>query len=163
MASEIEAMSLIEKTVEALDEAQRMRVLHWTMSRFNVHPNAKVPHVALREEGGSVGEGTYATFAELFDAAQPSVERDKALVAAYWVQVCTGEQSFQAQILNNLLKDLGHGVGNITEALTQLKNDRPALMLQLKKSGLSQQARKTYKLTEEGSRRVRRMISKEDL
>ena len=59
------------------------------------------------------------------------------------------------------MKDLGHGVGNITDALTALKEERPALILQLKKSGTSKQARKTYKLTQEGIRRVQGMMLRE--
>lgn len=79
------------------------------------------------------------------------------MVAAYWVQVCQGTGSFQSQSLNDGLKDLGHGIGNITEALSQLKDDRPALLLQLKKSGNTRQARKTYKLTQAGMKRVEEM------
>ena len=82
---------------------------------------------------------------------------EKALVAAYWMQFFENAPSFPAQPLNDLLKDLGHRVGNITEALTALKNERPALILQLKKSGTSRQARKIYKLTQEGARRVAAM------
>ena len=79
-------------------------------------------------------------------------------MASYWAQVCENQSSFAAQTLNTQLKDLGYGVGNITEAFTALKSERPALVLQLKKSGTSRQARKTYKLTQEGVRRVQTML-----
>jgi len=97
----------------------------------------------------------------LFDAAHAKTEKEKALVAAYWVQISQGQPSFPAQILNSSLKDLGHGVSNITDSLDALKTEKPALILQLKKSGTSKQARKTYKLTAEGARRVQQMISNE--
>ncbi len=162
MAGEIEAMRTLEEALEALDEGARSRVLQWAWSRFGSTPRSSGT-APLQSAPTSLGNTSdFATFAELFDAASPTIERDKALVAAYWAQICQGQQTFQSQSLNNDLKDLGHGVGNITEALTQLKAYRPALILQLKKSGLSKQARKTYKLTEEGARRVRRMISKEE-
>jgi hypothetical protein len=105
----------------------------------------------------------YETFADLFNAANPKTEKDKAAVAAYYAQVCEEAGSFQSQSLNDLLKNLGHGIGNITEALNQLKNERPALILQLKKSGSSRQARKTYKLTLEGIKRVESMVQGEAL
>ena len=92
---------------------------------------------------------------------RPRTEIDKAMVAAYWVQVCQGAGSFQSQSLNDALKDLGHRIGNITEALNQLKDDRPTLVLQLKKSGNTRQARKTYKLTQAGMARVEEMIQSE--
>jgi hypothetical protein len=161
MADEFEAMKKIEETLAALDDGQRTRTLQWVWSRF-ADGMASSKSASFRT-GPSVigatasGERAYETFAELFDAANPTVERDKALVAAYWVQVCLNQQSFPSQTLNTELKDLGHGVGNITEALTQLKEERPAQILQLKKSGLSKQARKTYKLTQEGIKRVESM------
>lgn len=162
MADEFEAMKKIEETLSALDEGQRTRTLQWVWSRFadgtSFSKSGFTKATGSASASTQTAQGQFETFAELFDAAQPGVERDKALVAAYWVQVCRGEQSFPSQTLNSELKDLGHGIGNITEALTQLKDERPALVLQLKKSGLSKQARKTYKLTQEGIKRVDTMI-----
>jgi hypothetical protein len=56
------------------------------------------------------------------------------------------------------LKNLGQGLANITNAIDGLRNQKPALVLQLKKSGKSQQARKTYKLTVAGIKAVEVMI-----
>ncbi|MGO9398781.1 MAG: hypothetical protein ACLP19_13235 [Xanthobacteraceae bacterium] len=154
---ELEAMKKIAAALEPLDAAARARALQWAVSRFHGSgaPMAIGSLALANERGGEPAiSGPFGSFAELFDAASPSTEKDKALVAAYWMQVCQGATSFPAQSLNDLLKDLGHRVGNITEALNQLKSDRPALVLQLKKSGTSKQARKTYKLTMEGARRV---------
>jgi len=158
---EIGAMSAISSALDELDSDARTRVLHWAMSHYglaNSGPKSfQAPGTNLNYPHTST-TGRYGTFAELFDAAQPNTEREKAMVAAYWLQVCESNENFQSQSLNDLLKNLGHGIGNITEALNQLKNDRPALLLQLKKSGSSRQARKTYKLTLEGSKRVEAMI-----
>lgn len=130
------------------------------MSRFrNSKAIAEFEQTAMRSLTSVPSSAGYGTFAELFDAAGPTMEKDKALVAAYWMQVCENAPSFPAQPLNDLLKDLGHRIGNITEALTALKNERPALILQLKKSGSSRQARKIYKLTQEGARRVAAMTN----
>jgi hypothetical protein len=101
------------------------------------------------------------SFAELFDAADPKTDKDRALAAAYWAQICQSQTTFPAQTLNASLKDLGHGLSNITVALDGLKDEKPALILQLKKSGTSKQARKTYKLTVEGAKRVRQMLDHE--
>src|SRR5665213_807961 len=154
---EIKAMGTISSALEDLESDARARVLYWAMSRYGITSAGqkafKMPGVNTNGGAGST-PGEYATFADLFDAAKPITEREKAMVAAYWLQVCENAESFQSQSLNDLLKDLGHGIGNITEALNQLKNDRPALLLQLKKSGSSRQARKTYKLTQVGTRRV---------
>ena len=159
---ELDAMKKIAAALEPLDEAARARALQWAISRFRalkpsqiLEPMSQSPYVA--SDAGTSGE--HGSFAELFDAACPTTEKDKALVAAYWLQVCENAPSFPAQSLNDLLKNLGHRVGNITEALTALKNERPALVLQLKKSGTTRQARKIYKLTQEGSKRVATMVN----
>jgi hypothetical protein len=157
---ELEAMKTIAAALEPLDAAARARALQWAISRFHSSgAPMTIGGLAPSNEPGSEPErsGPFGSFAELFDAASPTTEKDKALVAAYWMQVCQGATSFPAQSLNDLLKDLGHRVGNITEALNQLKSERPALVLQLKKSGTSKQARKTYKLTSEGAKRVSAM------
>ena len=157
-------MKKIADALESLDEAARQRALHWANSRFRATRmgNADGGSTSAQQFGttNEPSENTvrFETFAELFEAANPNIEKEKALIASYWEQVCQSSPSFASQSLNAGLKDLGHGIGNITEALTALKNDRPALILQLKKSGTSRQARKTYKLTQEGMRRVQTMI-----
>ncbi|HEY2007989.1 MAG TPA: hypothetical protein VGH23_03295 [Rhizomicrobium sp.] len=161
---EIQAMAIASRALDELDEAARKRVLAWLCQRFgggHLPIAAKVTGIATPIFAAEPGTG-FAAFAELFDAADPKTEKEKALVAAYWVQISQGQPSFPAQTLNSNLKDLGHGVGNITDSLDTLKTEKPALILQLKKSGTSKQARKTYKLTSEGARRVQQMISKEE-
>lgn len=167
--NEIKAMGAVSAALENLENEGRARVLFWAMSHYGVASPPARPNWAVGGKSGSEAGAVlaavsgYETFADLFNAAHPKTEKDKALVAAYWVQVCESAGSFQSQSLNDLLKDLGHGIGNITEALNQLKDDRPALVLQLKKSGSSRQARKTYKLTLEGSKRVDAMTRTEPM
>jgi len=160
---ELDAMKKIAAALEPLDDAARARALQWASARFRNsksvfafdQPTSRGTEVASEPSISS----EYGSFAELFEAANPITEKDKALVAAYWTQVCENVSAFPAQSLNVLLKDLGHGIGNITEALTALKIEKPALVLQLKKAGTSKQARKTYKLTLEGAKRVAAMAN----
>ncbi len=158
---ELDAMKKIATALEPLDDAARARALQWASARFRNSKSVisfdQSPSHGPEMASGPSASNEYGSFAELFDAANPITERDKALVAAYWTQVCENVSAFPAQSLNTLLKDLGHGIGNITEALTALKNEKPALVLQLKKAGTTQQARKTYKLTLEGAKRVAAM------
>lgn len=158
---EIDAMKKIAAALEPLGDAARRRALQWAVSRFRsvaVGEEPIGPSHAPSQSGPSGEAHDFQAFADLFEAANPKTDREKALIAAYWVQVCQAQPFFASQALNSELKDLGHGVGNITEALTGLRTDRPALALQLKKSGNTRQARKTYKLTQEGVRRVQTML-----
>lgn len=118
-----------------------------TSARASKDPKASPGHV-----------GRFASFPELFDAARPRLEKEKALVAAYWLQICQTTDALNAQAINSELKHLGHGLSNVTEALSSLIAEKPALILQIRKSGSSKQARKLYKLSEAGRRRVLEMI-----
>lgn len=102
---------------------------------------------------------SYKTFGEFFNAADPQTTADKALVAGYWLQVCQGAESFDGQSANKELTHLGHKIANITNAISALNAQKPSLAIQLKKSGSSQQARKTYKITTAGEAAVKAMIN----
>jgi hypothetical protein len=98
-------------------------------------------------------------FYELFNAAGPETGSDRALVAGYWFQKILGNSTLDSFLLNKELKNLGYPASNITRDLDTLMKKRPQLVYQTKKGGTSQQARKSYKLSDEGIRAVERMIA----
>ena len=170
--AEFSAMQTLSSALEPLDEGARRRAVSYIVARlgiaapatFGTAPQRAEDSRAEEEEPAIKGESvappsTYSTFAELYDAAQPTTTALRALVAGYWLQACQGGESFDGQSANAALKHLGHGLPNITNAIDSLKNQKPALALQLKKSGKTQQARKTYKLTTAGLRAVEEMIN----
>lgn len=164
---EFAAMQSVYKALEALSPEARQRVMAYNNSRLEIAKSLQMAGNATADtvEEKEVAEITkqqagatkYGSFAELFDAAQPTSNSDKVLVAGYWLQVCQSQDSWDSQSANTLLKNLGHGIANITNAIDGLKNQKPALALQLKKSGSSQQARKTYKVTVSGITAVEAM------
>jgi hypothetical protein len=166
MQKELEVMSQIAKLLEQLDGPARSRVIGWTISALDVQVSkpASPGGVSNRNVQPPVSseEISHSNFAEVFHAAGPRSEKEKALVAAYWVQQSSGADRFVAQQLNTELKHIGYGVANITDALNQLISDRPNFVIQLTKSGSSKQARKTYKITDAGLRRVAEMLSAEN-
>jgi hypothetical protein len=168
---EIDAMATISATLAGLaDEQARARVLRYANERFGVsaqsvpelqrtaqgqHREEKAP-AALRQ--GSPAEPIFSEFADLFDAVSPATDMDKAVTAAYWLQCCMAQASWGGFRVNSLLKDMGHGVGNVTTALTGAQQHKPALVRQTSKSGKSRQARKTYKLTTSGVKYMREKL-----
>lgn len=104
----------------------------------------------------------YDTAAELHAALHPSTEPEKALVIGAFLQKKQGLEKLTGQQINGVLKDLGHGIGNITGAIQSNIDQRPSLMIQLKKRGSSRQARKEYKVTEEGIFSIIKMIANID-
>jgi DNA-binding PadR family transcriptional regulator len=77
----------------------------------------------------------------------------------FWLQECLHHEEWEGFAINSELKHLGHGLKNVTDALNALIDHRPQLVVQLRKSGKTKQARKRYKLTAEGARKVRQMVS----
>ena len=152
---EIEALGLIAKALAPLSEDQIRNVLIYVHSRYGdaqpaLAPQAGEPHPAAQpDQPEDIGD--------LFDRCRPQTESERVLVAAYWLQAQTDSRSFEALPVNRELKQLGYSVSNITRALDSLIGQDPSLVIQVGKSGSSQQSRKQYKLTREGRRRVRGM------
>lgn len=173
---EIEAMGSVSKALGSLEQEARGRVIRWAAERYGITLGA-APRKQLSDGGdGNPGgedlddEGQdeeqahdevpgWEHFAELYDATRASTHPEGMLVAAYWVQVLKGQGSFGSLELNKLLKDLGHGVTGTAKVMSNLIEKKPAFILQLKKSGKSQQARKTYRLTDAGKKAVEQMIA----
>lgn len=166
---EFRSMKLMFEALDPLDDDARRRVIAYIISRFDVGVQISqgkvgestfVPENALPMlTNESHGAPKFGTFAELFSAAVPRTGADKALLAGYWLQICEGAENFDSQSANKILKHLGEGLANVTNAIESLKNQRPQLALQLRKSGASQQARKTYMITTAGIKAVENMLA----
>ena len=162
---EFEAMQAVFAALEPLDAASRERVLMYIADRLQVsmdHQHSPRTGASggsqLERAAASASGQPFSSLAELHEAARPISDKDRVLVAAYWLQVSEGADSFVSFQVNKALKDLGHGVANITGAIDALKQQTPALILQLKKAGTTRQARKTYKVTAAGISAVEAMI-----
>ncbi len=164
---ELEAMASVAKALSELDAEATGRVLRWAAERFG---NVTLPQPGAEPTGGTNDAGAadppgtpdlrFGTFAEMHGAAAPDTDAEHVLIAAYWAQYVEGAAEFGAQGINAALRDLGCRVSNITNAFTALISQRPQLAVQLRKSGSSKQARKTYKLTTAGKAAVEAMLGR---
>ncbi|MBN9096487.1 hypothetical protein [Pandoraea pnomenusa] len=170
-AKEFSAIKTVHDALEPLDEEARTRVLTYITSLLGIDAKVTSTSAAFvgaeadHEEEAEVADDeaakdapTFSTFAELYAAASPKSNGERALVVGYWLQVCQEAENFTAASANKELTHLGHKVANITDAIDSMKNQKPMLILQLKKSGNSRQARKLYKVSHEGIKRVEGMI-----
>lgn len=162
---EFEAMHAVFAALEPLEAESRERVLTYIAGRLQVsmvHQHSPRTDTSgggqLDLAAASAAGQPFSSLAELHEAARPVSGKDRVLVAAYWLQVCEGADNFVSFQVNKALKDLGHGVANITGAIDALRQQTPALVLQLKKAGSTRQARKTYKVTAAGISAVKVMI-----
>jgi hypothetical protein len=162
LSGELKAMAQVESALVALQEEERSRVLRWASSRFDVELyTGKSRTKEDSGQGSGADEGNqpdFPDFATLYDSARPETDAEKALVAAHWVQVKEGASEVEAQTVNTMLKNMGHGVGNITRAFESLKDQRPSLIMQTKKEGSAKQARKKFRVTTAGIRAVEEML-----
>ena len=155
---ELKAMSAVLEALADLDREAQDRILNWTRSRLDLRKPKEVENTD-QESPKRDSPIKVESFAELFDQARPKLEKEKALLGAYWIQICQGQETFASSAVNNELKHLGHGLANVTDCLNRLIDQRPSLILQIRKSGTSKQARKTYKVTQAGVSRVQRMLA----
>jgi hypothetical protein len=91
----------------------------------------------------------FADFAEMFNAAGPHNDRQRIIVAGYWLQVRQGEQNLHADGINDLLTPIGHRIARVRDSLPGLMAGRPALVIRVAK-GRSKQARVLFRLTTAG-------------
>jgi hypothetical protein len=164
---EVVAMASIAQALAGLDADAQARAIEWAAKKYGVALGSP-PRKGTTSSGGVVRDlpgdagDTFEHFVDLFGATSPSSDADRALVGAYWFQHVKGQPSFDSQQVNNALKDVGHGVGNITQALTSLQLRKPALVRQMAKGGKTRQARKTYKLTSAGISAVNVLLTSGD-
>lgn len=145
---ELKAIAAITNALADLKDDQRRNVLLYVSARYS----AQLPPMRGRA-------ANYKDAGDFFDAANPQTEAERVLAVAYWHQVIEAEESFEAFPISKQLKQLGHKVSNITRALDSLISQTPSLVLQIGKSGSAKQARKRYKITREGIKRVQAMFA----
>jgi hypothetical protein len=156
--TEIDAMKAIDTAMGNLEPDEAKRVLRWAMDKFGQN------EVTVDSGGGARGgaaERSRADFeriSDLMDAALPETIVDHVMVASYWFQVIQGRENFTGGEVNSELKDLGHPASNITDSFNTLIKRKPPAVRQVQKTGSTKQARKLYRLTNEGVRAVERML-----
>src|SRR6185312_2488494 len=124
---ELAAMTAVGEVMETLDAVERGRVLRWVIDSFGID-NIRLGKATLPSSSDSgdvssapspsVAANSYGSLGELVEAAAPESGYDRIMVVSYWLQELQGQPDFVAQKVNDELKNLGHPVGNITDALT---------------------------------------------
>lgn len=158
MNPELNALSTISSLLADLPEDSQSRIVAWISSRYGAHGSMLLP--SKRSDAAQADSiRQFPDVATLFVAAKPTTGSEKALTIGFWLQECLRHEEWEGFAVNSELKHLGHGLKNVTDALRALIEQRPQLAVQLRKSGKTKQARKRYKLTAEGIRKVRQMVS----
>ncbi|MCK6455798.1 MAG: hypothetical protein L6Q92_04635 [Phycisphaerae bacterium] len=165
---DIEAVQTILKTLGDFEPTEQERILRWVAEKLElkglrtnpVRPPAGA--ASPTSNGGATAAGDalqeFSTVGDLMAAVHAETAAERALVVATFLQYRTGKGALTGFEVNSELKHLGHAVGNITDTLTALQTAKPALVIQVRKSGTTRQARKQYKVTDAGYRRVIQLL-----
>lgn len=161
---ELKAMHGAYEAIEALDDDEsKARVIKWLFSKFSVAGSK------LHTSQNTISESetlhtkvdipSYETVADIFSHASPRTESDKVLIVASFLQDKYGKSELTGREIHKELQHLGHGVSNITMAIQGLIDKKPKLMIQTRKEGKSKQAHKKYKVTVEGIKIAKEMLT----
>ena len=75
-----------------------------------------------------------------------------------WIDVykrqVLGKESWQSADVQKELRELGYALTNVADSVASAVDKRPQRVIQLKKSGSSRQARKTFKLSDAGRKYI---------
>ena len=124
-----------------------------------VHETRAPANSAKASHNGGKAIGDFGDIADFYHACAPASDAEKALVVSSWFQVGESLDGIDTLKVNSALKHLGYGIGNATRAFDQLTSQRPALLIQLRKAGTTRQARKTFRVTDAGLKRVNQMLA----
>jgi hypothetical protein len=156
--AEIDAMATVGRALAHLDVDARRRVLWWAGERYGSGESLGGAHRGRQDEVTTTA-GQFVDIASLYHSAKPKTQGQKVLTVGYWLQIIEGRTDLDAQLINAELKQLGHGVQNITSVFRDLMKAKPQLAMQVRKASVAKQARKKYRLTAEGIRAVNAMLA----
>jgi hypothetical protein len=97
-----------------------------------------------------LGLKRYRSIETLFLSSNVKTVASKILLAAAYLQEKLSFEEISGFDINSRLKKMGYGVANISTAMNPLLRKKPPLIIQIKKAGDSKQARRKFRVTEEG-------------
>ncbi len=97
-----------------------------------------------------LGLKRYRSIETLFLSSNVKTVPSKILLAAAYLQEKLNFEEISSFDINSRLKKMGYGVPNISSSLNSLLNKEPPLMVQIRKAGDSKQAKRKFRVTEEG-------------
>jgi hypothetical protein len=166
---ELQAMVAAYDALKNLDSEARERALSWLIKKLAPTDTraATLPRIVAgpvpalemepptRDNGGPHISGSiriedFQTAGEFIAELTLSREPERVLAVSAFLQKKHPEKELTGFTINSALKNLGYGKKNITAALAVWIDMQPQCIIQIGKGGKSQQAKKTFKVTEEG-------------
>ena len=167
---EVSAMAAVNAALAGLDTDAAARVLRWAADRYKVvlpgSSKSKASEKKDTDESDDSGDKERTRRTSISATSlTPQIQRQRR--TASWLlrtgsKCSKGRVNWTSQSLNKELKNTGHGVSHMPHALDDLMKAKPRLLIQLKKKGTTKQARRKFKVTSEGIKRVKGMLKMTD-
>lgn len=122
-------------------------------------PTIDKTEASIAQTNKSINLNSFKTLEQVFAQATPKTDSEKVLLAAAFLQTKQRWKEFGAFVVQKELKRIGKKSANITTSIKMLSTKKPALIVELQKTGDSKQSRKTYKVTPEGLEAALRLIT----
>jgi hypothetical protein len=126
---DLKALEAVLKALEPLAEGDRERVLRWASEKLGIQQlrggraQKKTDAIDAAFEKHPAG---FQSAGEFLAAASPSSDADRVLCVAAYLQDFSDDAhtvTLTGKQINDVLKNLGHGVKNITDSINTLNTD----------------------------------------
>ena len=156
---EIGALKAAIEVLDPLEAESRRRILTYVNDLYGFSKKQGMPDPTPMREGAArtdaVDSRQHSDFPDLFEAGgNPTAEKPRALLAAYWLQVIQGKHPFLGADLNRVLRPSGRAMTKISRPINGLKSSSPSLMIEQGKKS----SRPLYKLTIAGIKEAEKML-----
>ena len=163
---ELTTIGEILVALEGFDKPTRKRILDYVSSRLELPTSSPQPAQAAngQPQYTTSQQTTYEfdSLAELISATNPDLQREKVLIAAYWIQVCKDQSDgFGTKDVKKALIDIGHNIGNPTQTLKNLTEGKDAHIFRVKRDGKGKKAPIIFKISAAGQKAVEEMINQQ--
>ncbi len=165
--ADLKALETVLKALEPLSEDERARVLRWASEKLEIQEQVrgKIGVTPMKKAAIDAAfekhPGGFENIGEFVAAASPASDVDRVLCVAAYLQDFndSSDVALSGKQINDELKNLGHGVKNITDCINSLKSRKPQHMIQTRKAGRAKQSWKEYRVTRAGVEYAYRLIS----
>lgn len=165
--NELKTKKDIYELLKPLSKQEQIRVWRWVGEVLELYSGS-----VMRLAGGPTGQsekarvtnqeidwGSFSSAAEVLGAGNAAKDNERVLLVAAFLQEKHQKNDLTGKEISDELKHVGHRLTNVTMTIGTLVNRKPSWMIQTRKEGRSQQARKKYKVTTEGLKQALALLT----
>lgn len=172
MLNELKVLNDVADILRELSKGEQRRTLEWLLDYFDVYDEALVEDAFILDDDEAFADAPFDgevvavedaaaddSFEALCAKVAPKTAIQKIVTAAWWLETKEGKESWKSFEVNKLLKSIGIKVSSVSGTLAIEGKKEDSKVVVLDKSGDSMQARKTFRLSENGFKFIEARIN----